>query len=553
MFGQDSALARHIIDRFEELKTERNRRAEELDMIARLYQPQRQGFRGESRDQWNLHKLFNSTTLVSASNATASLYSTLCNPANRWFQATSGDDDLDQFHSVAAWNDIVTRRMLASFRPSVSNFYQSAVSWTADDVILGTGIMVSDEAPQSRSGRRIIDTCVSPADAVFGVDAWGISDELIVERRLDPVQAARFYGAENLPEAIREKAVAGKRDVKTSYLQAMQPNDAYTPGKLGVKGKPYVSTHVCVEGRAVTRQGGQSEQSFAIARWMVDGQESWGRGLGYLNLASGTKLQAQERDNLQAGALAARPPIGTTGSKASRRDAQLAPGKFLHGAVSYTGQQLVRPIFTHQGLPVTIDMVRATKEEVENGWHAALLSLVGRTGLGNLEVIERMEERLRLQAPYLGRMQTEGLAPVLERRFSILWRAGQIPPPPQEMKGKPLEMRFTSVAAMAQKAQEGVAVSRLLEDASKLAAVHPDPQSVWDNVDEDGAIQVLAEARGVPAGALRSIEDRKALREGRAKAQQAEQAMAVAQQGASIAKDAAAAGPGLQELMGGMA
>lgn len=551
MLGQvDSALAKHVIDRFEELKQHRNAKADQLDMIGRVYQPNRQGFRGQTNDQWNLHGLFNSTTLTAASNATASLYSTLCNPANRWFQASSGDPDLDEFHSVKEWNDIVGRRMLASFGPAVSNFYQSAVIWVADNVVMGTGIMVSDEGQAQGGGRKIIDTCVGLADAVFGVDAWGLVDELIVERRLTPVQAARFYGAENLPEVIREKAIAGKQNEKQCYLQAIQPNDDFTPGKLGVKGKPYVSTHVAVEGRAVTRQGGMSEQNFAVPRWFTDSQNPWGSGLGYLNLASAVKLQVQERDNLQAGALAARPPIGTTGSKALRRDAKLAPGKFLHGAVSHTGQQLVRPIFTHQGLPVTIDMVRATKEEVENGWHAALLSLVGRTGLGNLEVIERTEERLRLLAPFLGRIQTEGLTPILERRFAMLWRAGQLPPPPKELKGQPLMMKFTSVAAMAQKAQEGVAVSRLLEDTYKLAASHPDPQSVWDNVDVDGSYQVLAEARGVPARAIRSREEKEAIRKGRAEQEQAAQAMAAAQQGAAIGKDVAAMGPMLEQAGG---
>lgn len=548
MLGQtDSALAKLIIDRFEELLQLRNAKADQMDLVGRMYLPDRQQLRGQTNDQWNLHGLFNSTTLTAASNATASLYSTLCNPANRWFQASSGDPDLDEFHTVKNWTDIVGRRMLASFGPAMSNFYQSAVPWVADNVVMGTGIIVSDEG---HGKRKFIDSCVSLANAVISTDAWGIVDELIVERRLTPVQAARFYGAENLPEAIREKAASGKQDEKHSYYQAIQPNDDFTPGKLGVKGKPYVSTHVSVEGRAVTRQGGISEQNFGIPRWFADDSNPWGSGLGYLNLASAVKLQAQERDNLQAGALAARPPIGTTGSKAMKRGAKLTPGDFLHGAVSHTGQQLARPIFTHQGLPVTIDMVRATKDEVENGWHAALLSLVGRTGLGNLEVIERTEERLRLQAPYLGRMQVEGLTPVLERRFAMLWRAGQLPPPPKEMKGRPLEMKFTSVAAMAQKAQEGVAVARLLEDTYKLAAAHPDPESVWDNVDVDGSYQVLAEARGVPARAIRSAEAKEALRKDRAEANQAAQAMATAQQGAAIGKDVAAMAPMLEQAGG---
>lgn len=548
MLGQENnSIAKFVIDRFAELKIYRSQRAPELDMIAKIYKPERQGFMGNSRNEWNLHKQFNSAGLQAQSNASASIYTTLANPANRWFQSSSGDDDLDKFHSVAAWHDTVTKRMLRSFSASMSNFYSSAVSWTGDCVALGSSIMVSDEG----QGRlRFIDSCISPCDAVFGTDAWGQVNELILEHRLTAKQAARRYGAENLPEKIREQAVQESDEAKTVYYQAIQPNDEYTPGRLGTKGKPYLSTHVSVEGQAVVKQGGLSEANFSVPRWMADSDNPWGRGLGYLTLASGLKLQAQEKDNLQAGALAARPPIATTGTKALRNAAQLKAGMYLHGGITPNGQQSVKPIFTHQGLPVTLDMIRSTKEEVENGWHAQLLTLVGRTGMNNLEVMDRIEERLRLQAPFMGRMQTEGLTPILERRFAMLWRAGQIPPPPKELSNRPLEMKFTSVAALAQKAQEGVAMSRLLEDVYVLAKNHPDPEAVWDKVDEQGAIDVLAEARGVPRRGLRSEEDIKKRQQDRDEQRAQAAAMEQMAGGAAIAKDAAAAMPAIEQMGG---
>lgn len=543
---ENNGLAKTIFARFEELRQDRSARAPELEAVARIYRPQRQNFNAGGgngqRDSYNLHELFNSRTLTAASNMSASLYSTLCSPGNDWFQATVLDGDLAEFHSVKTWLDIVSRRMLASFQPSVSNFYASAVSWSADTVTLGTGFMVEDEG----TGRtRILDSCVSPADAVFGVDADGMADELMVERWLTPVQAARFYGIEALPPKLRERAVAGKADAKTRFIQAIQPNDDFTPGRFDAKGKPFISTHISEDGMAVVRQGGMFEQSFAVPRWDVDGANPWGHGMGYLNLASGRKLQIMARDNLKAGALAANPPIGTTGSKALREGQQLAPGKFLHGAISHQGQQLARPIFTFNGLPITAEMEKQTIDEVENGWHAQLLTLVGRTGMGNLEVIERMEERLRLQAPYFGRLQTEGLSVLLQRRFGILFRAGQLPPPPPELKGQSLEIRYTSVAALAQKASEGVATARILEDTYKLAGAQPTPeaaQGIWDNVNTDRTLAILAEARGAPAGVLNSPEEKKALRDARTQAAAAQQMMAMAAQGAAVAKDAASAG-----------
>lgn len=543
-------LAKLIIDREAELRADRDHRAPELEAVARIYRPQRQGFRSSGdgrRDDFNLHELFNSKTLISAQNMMANTYSTICGPGNDWFQAETPDPDLQEAPRVRDYTDIVSRRMLASFGPGVSTFYASAVPWTADVTGLGTGCLVSDEGRGPR--RRLIDTCVSPADFVFGVDADGMANELIVTRWLTPVQAARYYGGDALPAKLRERAAQGKGDTRHRFLQAIQLNDNWTPGRWGPTGRPWLSTHVSEDGMAVVSQSGMYEQNFAIPRWDVDGSNPWGHGLGYLTLASGRKLQAASRDNMSAGALMAKPPMGTVGTKALREGAKIAPGAFLHGAISHTGQQLVRPIMAGQGLPVTADMERMMVEEVEAGWLAQLLMLANRTGLGNLEVIERMEERLRLHAPFLGRMQTEGLSVILERRFHMLARAGQLPPPPPELRGKPLDIRYTSVAALAQKANEGVSTRRLVQDLTALAAAQPSPeaaQNVWDNANVDNIAAILADTGGAPARTIRAPEDREAIRAARAQQAQMMQALAAAQQGAGAMKDMAGA---MSEMM----
>ncbi len=541
MIGQeDNSVAKAIIDRNEQMKSKKQRRTKELGLIASLYRPQRVGFDGASRDHANLSQLFNSTTQQSANQASASIFSTLANPANRWFRVTTPDPDLREQRDVKIWHDLVTNRMLASFRPAVSNFYQAAVPWVSDCSVLGTGFMVEDEG----AGRhRIHDKAINPVDANFAVDAAGFADELIVPTMLTAIQAARFYGYENLPPKIQELANQNSERANTErhlYLQAYQPNDDYTPGQIGRGGQKFLSTHVCVDEKAVVRQKGTYDQAFFIPRWDADDfEDPWGRGLGYQNLASAIKLQVQEQQNQQAGALAARPPVGTPGARAAR-GMQMSPGKFLHGAISHQGNQLVRPIFTFNGLPVTLDMARQTIEEVEKGWASAMLSLQGRTGLDRLEVIERQEERLRLHAPYLGRMQVEGIAPALERRFGLLYRAGQIPPAPEVLRGQALDIEYTSVAALAQKAQEGLAVSRVLIDTAELAKSHPRPEEVWDAVDTDYAQKVLVEARGAPERVMRSAEDIAAARAARAEQLQQAQAMEMAQQGLDMAGGLAA-------------
>jgi hypothetical protein len=115
-----------------------------------------------------------------------------------------------------------------------------------------------------------------------------------------------------------------------------------------------------------------------------------------------------------------------------------------------------------------------------------------------------------------------------------------LPPPPEGLpEGLALNVTYESAAAAAQKSVEGNAALRILQDILPLAQIKP---RIADRIDEDGLLEVLAEARGAPARMLRSREDADALAEQRQQAQQLMAGLQAAQAGAGIAKDLAAAG-----------
>jgi hypothetical protein len=144
-------------------------------------------------------------------------------------------------------------------------------------------------------------------------------------------------------------------------------------------------------------------------------------------------------------------------------------------------------------------------------------------------------------------VQEEYLAPKIDRRFSLLWRAGQLPPPPPEMAGVSLQVVYQSAAAAAQKSAQGVAAVRIIEDLAPIAQISPEAaQRFADRIDPDGLLDVLMEARGAPARMFRSREDAQALADSRAEQQQQMMALQAAQAGAGALKDAASAGAMLQ-------
>ncbi|MEO1606739.1 MAG: portal protein [Pseudomonadota bacterium] len=537
-FGFESDVAKEVMRRRNDGKTARTQYETDWEQISRIYHPNRQGFASTiRRDRDNMGALYNSTTLTTARNSVANLYSALCNPANVWFQLETADPELRDYGPMKKWSAYVSDLMLASFRPGVSNFYSAAMNLVADFGILGTGVAVDEEL---YGKQKIVTQPINPGDCFIFVDAFGMVTEIIIEFRLTIVQAARKYGLENLPEDLRKKV--GEKDQNTAeymFLQAIQPNDDFVAGQLGNNNKPVVSTHVSETGKAVVKQSGFYEMPACAARWFADTGQSYGRGLGFLNLPSGKVLQQMEKDNLQAAGFAARPPIVTAGTRANKLMQQLRPGALMHNGLSLQGQRLMAPLLTSQTLPISVQMTERKAKEVEDGWHAAMMALSGsRTGITDLEVMERIEERLTLIAPFMGNFQTEALMPLLRRRFAILYRAGQIPRPPIDLGGQPLNITFTSIAAQAQKASGAVTARRFINDIGGLAQLDP---SVMDHVSTHQLVEALAGA-GLPVGIVRSQEDVDRIQAQRAQQQQLLEAAAVTQQGADTAATLANAG-----------
>lgn len=260
-------------------------------------------------------------------------------------------------------------------------------------------------------------------------------------------------------------------------------------------------------------------------------------------------LNLMDAANLKAGQNAADPTLLAPDRDTWTLNGQVRPGQVVYGGVNMQGQRLIQPLERVNGTGLTLEMAERRVENIRDAFHWSLMQMAQRSGLTATEVIERQEEKHRLMAPNMGRLQGEYLAPKIARRFALLWRAGQIPPPPPEaaQRGMGLRVKYTSAAAMAQRSAEGAAVVRLLADITPL--VQMGKTRALDRVSEDDLIETLHEARGAPARILRSREDADAIAAKRQEQEQAMMAIQAAQVGGGVVKDLASA----QAMGGGQA
>lgn len=537
----DKTRAEKIVARYEELVAARRHYEPEWEDIARYIDPRRKGFSsGGDPARRNMRGVYTSKPITARSNLTATIHSTLSGPANRFFQLRIPDEDKMKFQPVKLWLDHACTVMRRSLRPSVSAFYSTALTVYGDDVTFGNATDWDEIRPKER---RIVDRAFSIAEVVIDTDIHGGLVEWVRRYKATGPQLAREYGPEILPENVRAAADNGDATALFDIVHAVHPNDDYRAGMFGPKGKPWLSSYVLEEGPTLLRQEGYQEMPARYPRWFTDAGETYGRGQGYFALPSARGVNMMEAANIKNGQRAADPTLLAASERNFKRRPQMIPGATIFGGISQTsGRRLIDELGAPRQAPFGVEMTDRKIAEIEDVFHHGLVQLAGRTGLHPLEVMERSEEKMRLLAPYLGNIQNEWLAPKLERRFAMLWRAGQILPPPPEMGGDPLEVEFTSIAAMAIKAAEGAATVRFLQDLTPMAQLsQAAAERLADRIDPDGVAEVLQEARGVPARVLRSKDEADAIGAARAQRQQMMQAAELAPNVAGAMKDMAEA------------
>jgi hypothetical protein len=154
------------------------------------------------------------------------------------------------------------------------------------------------------------------------------------------------------------------------------------------------------------------------------------------------------------------------------------------------------------------------------------------------EVIERREEWMREIGPMFGRLESEFIAPMVERAFMVMLRGGGFAPIPESLAGRNVKFEFESPVKRVRQQIEAAAARMWKDEVLTLASVDP---SALDILDMDEYARFTAEAAKVPLRLVRPQEEIDAMREQRAAAAQRQAEMQMVEQGAGAAKDFAKA------------
>ena len=115
------------------------------------------------------------------------------------------------------------------------------------------------------------------------------------------------------------------------------------------------------------------------------------------------------------------------------------------------------------------------------------------------EIDARREEKLVLLGPVLERFENEALDPAINRVFSIMNRAGLLPPAPRSIQNAKLEIQYVSILSAAQSAVGVIPTERFLQIIGNVSAIYPKALNIpnWDELLIDYGRDIGVKAKNI--------------------------------------------------------
>jgi hypothetical protein len=297
----------------------------------------------------------------------------------------------------------------------------------------------------------------------------------------------------------------------------------------------FVAGYASPDLREFYRQDGYYEFPYACPGWKRRSGRPYPVGIGHTIRPDTVMVNEMERSNIVAAQFLAEPPT-LAHEKATVTAADIEPNAVLYGTMNVeNGKQLLATFERHQNLPVSIEMVQAKVATIRKAVRFGLTQLLQRPQMTATEFLGFQQEDLKLMGPGLVHVQNEGLSTLIARRYNMLDRAGLYDgdPPPQELIGKRLSIKYVSPLAKMMKVAEAQGAIQFVNALLPIKAADPN-STILDNVDEDALAVVVHDGFTSDPSLLRDPKKRDAMRAQRAQDQQAMQKMQLAEQAANI-------------------
>ena len=490
----------------------------------------------------------------------AGVMSGLTPPSRQWFRLIWSNDTMKN-HPEAG--ELLDKRMnILQDVLLKSNFYNAIHSAYLELAFGQAPLAIFQDAD---TGVHFVPFTIGTYMMENGPD--GIVDTFCTKYEMTARQLADKFGADKLTSAIRAELENGGVKTKHKLWWLVEPNRFHDRNKevMDKYHMKYLSLYWLEEGENDFLDiGGFQEWPIPVARYLVTGNETYGKGPGWFAEGDSKGLQKLEKDDIIAVELGIKPPMAASATTA-KQGINLTPG-------SYTvveRNEPVTPLFNvNINLQHLQEKILDLQDRIKRAYSADLFMMLERLEDKNMtaqEVLQRKQEQLQQLGPVVQRLQFEFLRKIIERVYNILDRAGILPQPEDAelalaLSQEEVTIEYISPLAQAQKMAGMTNIEQAIAFAGQLAQFD---QSVLDKINFAKTVDSYFDMVGAPASIKRTEEEYEAIQQQKAQAmaeakQQEQMAQVVqmaapaAQAAKNITEAANDGNPALQEWLGGM-
>ena len=488
----------------------------------------------------NADYLFDATTLESADILASGFMNYLTPPTSKWFKLRHKNPAYSENKPVTDYLEKVADEVYHTLNNS--NFYDQILPAYKSSGVYGTSILLEEEDATDEArffNMPIKQVCIAE-------DARGRIKEYYIEFEYTAWQAATRWGKEALSQSMQDEDESRKEDKKHKLLLFIGERSKRLIDKSDRSNMPLEALWIDVEAKKVIDEGGYHEFPAMAHRFDKRAFLPWGFSPAMKALPFARMLAAITKTSLRAFMKHTDPPI------AIPNDCFIMPLNMNPRAVNAykaeaMGQHGIMPFGNYGKLDAAQWSIEYYTKQVKSlMYNDVFLAFEGLDKqMNNPEVMERINEKMTMLGPAVGRFTAEVLNPIIIRTIGILHRRGKLPPPPDEIMNDPTyEIAYVSQLAQAQKRSEMNSLVTALTMTGQMAQYAP---AVLDKVDHDKAVDEVWNVTGAPARVLRDDEEIGKIREQRAQEQAQAQEMAMAGALAQTGKDAASADKSMAE------
>lgn len=477
----------------------------------------------------------------------AGVMSGLTPPSRQWFRLIWSSDDLKNHPEAGELLD--ARMNILQDVLLKSNFYNAIHSAYMELAFGQAPVAIFQDAD---TGVHFVPFTIGTYMMENGPD--GTVNTFAIKYEMTAQQLVDKFGADRLPSEVRVNLQNGGHRMKYKVWWLVEPNRFHDANRavMDKYHMKYLSLYWLEVGDPDTflDVGGFQEWPIPVARYLVTGSETYGKGPGWFAEGDSKGLQKLEKDNIIAVELGVKPPMMGSAT-AVKQGINLTPGGYT---VTDRGEPVTQLFSVGVNIEHLQQKILDLQDRIKRAYSADLFTMLERLEDKRMtaqEVMQRKQEQLTQLGPVVQRLQFEFLRKIIERVYNILDRAGIFPQPQDPelaymLAHEEITIEYISPLAQAQKMSGMTNIEQAISFIGQIAQFD---QSVLDRIDWQKTVSTYYEMVGAPASMLRNDEEFMAIQQQKAQMQEEQQQKQDVLMAAQAAAPAAQAAKNMTEAV----